>query len=893
MRPNRSLPPSLADRLLKWLLAPHFVEHILGDLHEGFSYDVKRIGARKARWLYWWEILGFMKPRYITRPGRRSVNPLTFDRLTYRRPGIYLLTPKKVMIRNYFKIAFRNLKSNRAYTLINISGLTLGMTCGLLIFMLVKYHLSFDNFHDHSERIYRIVTEQHRDNISYQRSVPAPLGKAFRNDYTFAEKVARIATFDESLITLRNGNNLKKFKEEEGVAFTETEFFDIFNYPLLEGNRQTVLTEPNTAIMTEKTAKKYFGDENPIGRVFWFDNKIAFTVTGVLKDLPQNSDRKTGIYASYVTLKTYNSWLGSDDSWGGIQSAMQCFVRLKPNVSVAQVENVFPAYPKKFRPTSKNIHHYKLQPLSDMHFDARYDGPMEKRNLWILSVIGLFLIATACVNFVNLATAQAFKRSKEVGVRKVLGGLRGQLFWQFISETVLISASAIVISILLTYLILPPVNSFFKTQMSLNLFADGRLMLFILLLGIFVTFFAGSYPGLVLARFQPIIALKGKLSQSTIGGFNTRRMLIVVQFAISQMLIIGMVVIVSQMRYTKQADLGFNKDAVLIVPLGIDTTGVKMKTLKSQIEEISGVEKVSLCFTAPSSGQAWNNSIRFDNQSEDVNFQTSIKAADADYVPTFGLEMVAGRNIFPADSVREFIVNEAFTRKLNFKKPEEAIGKIIAANGGSMVAPIVGIVRDFHDRSLHEDINPVAITSYNSNYSDLAVKVNLSDVQNTITAIEKAWAAKYPDQIFESQFLDEDIARFYETEDRMLQLIQVFSFIAIFIGSLGLYGLVSFMAAQKTKEIGIRKVLGSGVTQILWIFGKEFSLLILVAFGIAAPVGWWVMNSWLQDFKFHIQMSIWTFASAILMTFFVAALTVAYKSLRAALMDPVKSLRSE
>jgi putative ABC transport system permease protein len=871
-------PPEIAVRLLTWLLAPHLVESVLGDMHEAFDHNARRFGERKARWIYWLEIPGYIRPEFI----KRKQN-------LYSSSSII----SHIMIRNYFKIAFRNLKNNKAYTLINVSGLTLGMTCGLIIFMLVKYHLSFDDFHSQSDRIYRIVTEQHRDNVSYQRSVPAPLGKAFRNDYTFAENIARIATYDGALITLKNGNDIKKFKEEEGVAFAETDFFEIFNYPLLEGNKQTVLTEPNTAIMTQKTAKKYFGDENPIGKVFYFDNKIAFIVTGILKDLPENTDRKTGIYASYVTLKTYDSWLGSDDSWGGINSAMQCFVRLRPEISVAQVENVFPAYPKKYRPNSKNVHHYKLQPLSEMHFDARYDGAMEKRNLWILSVIGLFLIATACVNFVNLATAQAFKRSKEVGVRKVLGGLRAQLFWQFISETLLISVAAIVISMVLSYLFLPAVNSFFNTQMSLNIFGDLELLLFILGLGVVTAFFAGSYPGLVLARFQPIIALKGKLSQASIGGFNTRRMLIVVQFAISQLLIIGMVVIVRQMQYTKQADLGFNKDAILVVPLGIDTTGVKMKTLKSQIEDISGVEKASLCFSAPSSQQAWNTGIRFDNQSEDVSFQTSVKAADADYVPTFGLQMVAGRNVFPADSVREFLVNEAFTRKLNFKNSQDIIGKVISANGGTLMGPIVGIVKDFHDRSLHEDITPVAITTYGDNYSDVAVKVNLSNVKNTLTAIEQVWTEKYPDQIFESQFLDENIARFYETEDRMLKLIQVFSFIAIFIGSLGLYGLVSFMAAQKTKEIGIRKVLGSGAVQILWIFGREFSMLILVAFGIAAPVGWWMMNNWLQDFKFHIQLNVWTFAAAIFITFLIAALTVAYKSLQAALMDPVKSLKSE
>ncbi|WP_342089220.1 ABC transporter permease [Dyadobacter sp. OTU695] len=883
MRPSNNLPPRWAERLIERIAAPYLREEILGDLFELFQKRVTRFGHILAQWMYVLDIILLIHPRLWRK------NPET-ARLPHYSTDFSKPNPID-MLSNYMKVAARNLKTNKAYALINIAGLALGMSCAILIFMLVRYHLSFDNFHAGSERIYRIVTEQHRDNISYQRSVPAPLGKAFRNDYTFAEKVARIATFEESLITLRNGNELRKFKDE--LAYAEADFFEIFNFPLLQGNKATALEAPGTAIITEKIAEKYFAHENPIGKVFWLDNKIAFTVTGILKDLPENSDRKTGIYVSYNSLKALNPWLASDDSWGGIQSVMQCFVRLRPGVTVAQVEKVFPAYVKRYRPTSKNVHHYKLQHLADIHFDSRYDGPMERRNLWILSVIGLFLIATACVNFVNLATAQAFKRSKEVGVRKVLGGLKGQLFWQFLSETFLISTAAIIIALVLTYLVLPAANSFFDIRMSINLLSDRLLLTFVMILGILVTFFAGSYPGLVLARFQPIAALKGKMSQASIGGFNTRRTLIVIQFAISQILIIGMVVIINQMRYANQADLGFDKDAIVMLPLGIDSTNVKMKTLKSEISEIAGVEKISLCFSAPASWEAWNNSIRFDNQSEEVNFPTSIKAGDADYISTFGLELAAGRNIFPTDSVREFLVNETFTRKLNFKTPQDAIGKVIAANGGTMVAPIVGVVKDFHDRSFHEDINAIAFTSFIPNYSVMAIKVNLANIKYTMSAIEKTWTAKYPDQIFESQFLDDSIGRFYETEERMLKLIQVFSFIAIFIGALGLYGLVSFMAAQKTKEIGIRKVLGSSISEVLWIFGKEFSTLILIAFAIAAPVAWWVMNGWLQDFKFQIKIDVWVFILTLASTFLIVLVTVLYKALKAVQMDPVKSLRSE
>lgn len=796
------------------------------------------------------------------------------------------------MLRNYFTIALRNLRRNQGYTLINILGLALSMSCGILIFTLIYHHLNFDNFHSNANRTYRIVTEMHRDDIAYARSVPSPLGKHLRNDYTFAEKVARIAALGEEFITLKKGNELMKFKEPHGVAFTEPSFFGIFNYPLLQGNKKTALTEPNTAIMTERMAKKYFGHENPIGKSFSLNNRITFQITGILKNLPTNTDRKTEIFVSYSSLKAYNPWLAHDiDGWLGIQDGNECFVQLRPGVSVAQVESVMPAYVKKFRPKSKNIHHYKLQPLADMHFDARYQGAMEKRNLWALAIIGLFLLLTACVNFINLATAQTLKRSKEVGVRKVLGGLKGQLFWQFISETALITAISIALALAISYLSLPVVNTFFKTQMAINLFSDASLILFVMLLGMTITFFAGAYPGLILAGFQPIMALKGKLSQQNIGGFNTRRTLIVAQFVISQLLIIGMLVIMSQMRYAKETDLGFDKEAIILVRVGEDSTRVKINTLKNELLRVRGIENVSLCYAAPASNNNWGNFVKVDNQ--EVNFRTSIKAADAQYLATFGMELVAGKNLFASDTTKEFLVNETFLKKLNIKSPQEAIGKIIAANGGEMTAPIVGVVKDFHDVSFHQEISPIAITTFSSNYFVYAIKLNLATAKTTLGGIEKAWLQQYPDQLFEYQFLDENIAIFYETEERMLQLVQFFAFIAIFIGCLGLYGLVLFMAAQKTKEIGIRKVLGSNLIQILWIFGKEFSRLVVVAFLMAAPIAWWAMDTWLQNYKFRINLGLEVFAFAIGFTLLIAFLTVSYEAAKAALTNPIKSLRSE
>lgn len=793
------------------------------------------------------------------------------------------------MLFNYLKIAFRNIHRHTSYSLINILGLALGVSCCILIFTLVTYHLSFDNFHSDSDRIYRIVTEQHRDQLSYTSSVPNPLGKVFREDYAFSEKVGRICTFDELIISFDQGKERQKFKERE-VAFAETEFFEIFNYPLAVGNFQTALQKPNTAIITEKMAKKYFGDENPVGKTIRLEENLEFEITGVLHNLPENSDRKTEIYLAYGSLKDYNEWFGSDDSWGGISSQMQCFVKLNPNVTVSEVEAVFPAYVKKFRPTSKNIHHYKLQPLNDIHFNAQYNGTMEKRNLWILSSIGLFLLLTACVNFVNLATAQAINRSKEVGVRKVLGGLRKQLFWQFVLETSIITSLAIVLGLAIAYAVLPLVGELFNSTLYINLFTDWQLPLFLLSLVILITFISGSYPGLILAGFKPVSALKGKISHLSLGGFKIRRTLIVTQFSISQVLLVALIVIIYQMKYAKQSDLGFNKDAIVMIPIG--SADEKMKTLKNQLAQISGVEKISTCFSAPSSSFGWRTSLLFDNRSEEEAFSISFRGADEDYLKTFDLPLVAGRNLLPSDTTREFLVNETFAKKLNFSSPEQILGANMMA-GGDLRGEIVGVVKDFHDHSFHGEIKPVFISSESKNYNFYAVKVSLVNLPQTLAALDKTWSQQYPEKIFEYTFLDEQIEEFYQTEDMMLRLIQGFSLIAIFIGCMGLYGMVSFMANQKTKEIGIRKVLGSNVSQILWIFGKEFAILIGFAFLLAAPFSWWLMNQWLQNFTYHINMGGWIFALALGITSIIALLTVGYQSLRAAFMNPVRSLRTE
>jgi putative ABC transport system permease protein len=511
--------------------------------------------------------------------------------------------------------------------------------------------------------------------------------------------------------------------------------------------------------------------------------------------------------------------------------------------------------------------------------------------MWILSMIGVFLIATACVNFINLATAQALRRSKEVGVRKVLGGIRKQVFWQFIFETGMIASTGVAIASVTAYSLAPFINTFLGTNITIDFLSDWQLISFVFALTAVVTFLAGYYPGIVLAAFQPVAALKGALSQQHLGGLNTRRVLIVVQFTISQILIIGMIVIMNQMRFARQSDLGFDRDAIVMVQLGLDTTHTAASSIKNEIARIPGVEKITLCFAAPSSEHEWGNSIRIDNSQEEVNFRTSIKSADADYVSTFDLELVAGRNLVPSDTVREMLVNETMVRKMDIGTPEEAIGHIIVANGGSMRAPIVGVLKDFHDKSLHGEISPVLITTSNEDYLNYAVKINLANSKTILSEIEKLWLQHHPEQLFQYTFLDESIARFYASEETTLKMIQVFCLLALIIGCLGLYGLVSFMSSQRTKEIGIRKILGSGMGNIAWLFGKEFARLILIAFCVAAPLGWWLMNIWLQQFEYKVEVDLLTFVLSIACSVVIALITVSSQVIKAATANPANSLR--
>lgn len=802
------------------------------------------------------------------------------------------------MLKNYLTTAFRNLWREKDKTTLNVLGLTVGIAGSLILFLLIRYHHSFDVNHSKGERIYRVVTTSDGNNgKSYTAGIPSVLPEAFKNDFPEADEVLFTSYRANSLITIPQASGEpKRFEEERGVTFAQPSYFKIFDRKIISGDAENGLSQPNEAIISKKWAIKYFGKEDALGGILEHD-KIQYKITAIMEDTPGNTDLPFELLLSFATKKSEFEKQG----WHSIWSDEHCYLTLKEGAKASDLESRMPAFVKKYLgEENRDNQTFMLQPLSTFHFDERFGNynynTVSSSMLLALSVIAVFLVLTACINFINLATADAIKRSKEVGIRKTLGSTRRQLIFQFLGETTLVTTFSVVLAFIFAYVALGFINSFLDLKLSLSL-ADPSIALFIVSITIFVSVLSGLYPSLVVSGYQPALALKNKISNKNSSGFMLRRGLVVFQFFISQLLIIGTIVLITQMNYFRNKDLGFRKDAIITVPVPVreepsaaDSSKASiMRTLRTEIGRINGVEMTSLANSAPSSGMVMGTSLSIEG---DNNFyETQVKAIDNNYLPLFDLKLIAGKNISDADTAQGFIVNEKLASMVGYKNPSEIVGKV--ANVWGKRLPIVGVVKDFHTVSLRSPIEATVMMNRIRNYGTLAIRISPLNRQETIKQIQTKWEMLYPDFIFSYQFLDESIREFYENEDRTSTLLTGFTSLAIFIGCLGLFGLASFMANQKTKEIGIRKVMGASVRSIVLLFSKEFVLLIVIGFILAAPFAWYLSNQWLNQFAYKIDIGPVIFVVGLIVTFLIAVATVGYRSMKAAMANPVNSLKYE
>ncbi len=799
------------------------------------------------------------------------------------------------MFKNYLKTALRNLQRNKSYAFINVAGLAVGIAACLLIFQVIQYEKSFDNFHPDKDRIYRVSVHFNTpDGISFTRGICFAAGKQLPLDYPQLEQVASIYGASGNQLTVLDENNhpQNKFKEN-GLFYIEPQFFNIFHFPFIAGNPKTALSAPNTIVLTQETADKYFGDwQKAIGRMLRYQDGKIFKVTGILKNPPVNTDFPIQAAMSFKSLQNDTS-----HDWVSTFGDLNTYVKLPPGMSAEKFDASLASFGEKHIPPDyAKKQGFNLQPLNTIHFDKRFGNynraTFSKELITALSLIGIFLVVIACINFVNLATAQAVDRAKEVGVRKVLGSRKRQLVTQFLSESFIVTIAAVMIAFAIAFMILPLLNQLLETKITMHI--DLAILVFLMAVIVLVTLLSGLYPAMVLSGFNPIAALKSKFANATAGGISLRRGLVVFQFILAEALIICTLIVVSQMNYFKTAQMGFDKEAIVTIPIPNDSVSrTKMTALKTELLQIPDIKSVSFSTFSITDNSHWGSDFNFDNSPKVSSFNADLKWADADVFKTFGLQMSAGRAYRPSDTIREFVVNETMVNKLGVRNPQQMIGKKLSFWDGQLKGEIVGVVKDFHSNSLVRPLTPVVMSTWKQVYELMAVKLNSRQAIRSLAAIEKLWNATYPESVYEYQFLDEKIADFYKQENQLSQLYKIFAGIAIFISCLGLYGLVSFMATQRRKEIGIRKVLGATVANIIYLFSREFTILVCISFLIAAPLAYYFMHGWLENFTFRISIGSGIFIITIVASVSIAWITVGYRAFRAAVVNPSKSLRSE
>lgn len=820
------------------------------------------------------------------------------------------------MLQNYFKIALRNLFKNKVFSFINILGLAIGMACCMLILLWVQHELSYDKYHTHADDIYRVGTVfVGQDNESKSTGTPAPLGPALMQEYPEVEAMARLVppfnSENKDLIqVLRDSAVIASFYEKDGF-YVDSSFFKIFTYDFLAGNPETALNQPNTAVLSEEVARNIFGNSaNAVGQVFRIKSSNGDTdyrVTGVFRQPEQPSHIKGRFFLSIYT-GLIGEFVSSVTNMAG-NNFLQTYILLTPGTDPKALEAKFPQFVEKYM--SKDLaqagyaKRQYLKAVPDIHLrsEAEVAGDyIDEGNInyvFILASIALLTLFIACINFMNLTTARSGMRAAEVGIRKVMGAEKQSLIRQFIGESMLLSLIAFVLSIVAVELFLPTFNQL--TGKSLSLLSEPLGLLWFLGIALITGLLSGSYPAFYLSSFNPATVLKGKLANN-LSAAALRRGLVVFQFVISIVLIVASLFTIQQMDFLQNKSLGFQKDQQVVIPLRSLDSKRNYPALKNELLQHPQVSAATGATSYP--GIFPSNDISLYKSGETVKDAKIVRMnyVDYDFLKTLHMELAAGRFFspdFPADTTRRLVVNEATAKQLGYTSPEEIVGQTLSFNwqGSTDRFEVIGVVRDFHYLSLHEEIRPYALQLFNYRItpppSYMVANVHTENLGETLAMLEEEWKQVNSNEPFEYSFLDEDFQRNYETEQRISSIIKYFTFIAILISCLGLFGLAAFTAERRTKEIGIRKVLGASVQNIVLLLSKEFVLLIVIAFVIATPIAWYAASRWLETFAYRIDIGWWVFALAGVLALVIALLTISFQSIRAAVHNPVESLRSE
>ena len=871
-------PPRWLDRFFEWFCRYDELEVLRGDLYELYAKRLQESGKFKANLFFGLEVLDLFRPFVI----KKHIEP-----------------PTTMMFKNYFKITYRNFLRQKVFSLLNVSGLAIGLTCFMLIFLYVKDELSYDRFHSKSHRTYRVLEHFESEGVGeHSASQPFPTGPTLQND--FPRQIAhsvRLFNFQSPTLTLAHREADKAFNESR-IFFVDSTFLDVFDFELLEGNRANALDQPNSILITESMATKYFGEEDPMGKTLEFQETQGLQVTGILEDAPLNAHFQYDFVASFSSLKP---WYGGEYPNGWYWNPCWTYIVLDENTPQEHFASQLPAFVDKYFPDFiKEDVTLELQPLHDIHLHSALDYEIQAnsnvKNIYIFGTIAFFVLIIAAINFINLSTARATKRAKEVGVRKTLGSRKAQLITQFIFESVLMTFLSVGVAFVMVLFLLPAFNAFVEKSIDASQLLQPSYLFGAFLLALIVGLLSGFYPAFVLSSFKTVSVLKN--SQLKPKGLNFRRALVTAQFAISIFLIAGTIVAIDQARLLQDQDVGFDQEHVMMLPVIRSPMGEHYETFRTQalvspyVSSVTAVEEI-----VGSKHQVGN--YQFEGMDRSKPFPRFFVRHD--FAETLNIEMAAGRDYsrdFVTDDSLGYVVNEAMVRAMNWGSAEEAIGQRFY-RGNRLVGKVIGVVKDYNFVSKHHPIGPIVLDlttrpgAFNLFIKYVAVKVDGSNLPQAIEDVKTAWTTTLPNRPFDSFFLEDRLNDSYKSEQKLSKITIIFSILAIGVACLGLFGLATFSIERRTKEIGLRKVLGINTSQIMGLLSKEFVYLILLAFAVSIPASYLLLDNWLSSFAYRVDLQVWPFMVAGLLTFGVAMLTILYHAMKASFINPVQALRYE